>query len=99
MTKGGKPVTNIDNYLGALGHMVVISEDKEEFLHAHPEDHAHAAAPSGSDQGHSSVTAPATKGPDVGFMTLFPKAGKYKVWAQFNIDGRVRTAEFVVSVS
>ena len=99
VTKGGKPVTNIDNYLGALGHMVIISEDKEEFLHAHPEDHAHAAAPSGSDQGHSSVTAPATKGPDVGFMTLFPKAGKYKVWAQFNIDGRVRTAEFVVSVS
>lgn len=100
VSKGGKPVTNIDNYLGALGHMVIISEDKEEFLHAHPEDHAHTDAEK-KDHGHKHevVTAPAAKGPNVSFMTLFPKAGKYKVWAQFNIDGKVRTAEFVVSVS
>jgi hypothetical protein len=102
VSKGGKPVTNIDNYLGALGHMVIISEDKEEFLHAHPEDHAHTdAEKKDPNHGHSNVTAPApaAKGPNVSFMTLFPKAGKYKVWAQFNIDGKVRTAEFVVSVS
>jgi hypothetical protein len=102
VSKGGKPVTNIDNYLGALGHMVIISEDKEEFLHAHPEDHAHTdAEKKDPNHGHSHATAPApaAKGPNISFMTLFPKAGKYKVWAQFNIDGKVRTAEFVVSVS
>ncbi len=81
--KGGKPVTNLENYLGALGHMVIISDDREEFLHAHPEDHAHTKA----------------NGPHVSFMTLFPKAGKYKIWVQFNVGGKVRTAQFVVSVS
>jgi hypothetical protein len=36
ITQNGKPVTNLDNYLGALGHVVVISEDTERYLHVHP---------------------------------------------------------------
>jgi hypothetical protein len=38
LTKDSKPVTNLENYLGALGHMVVISEDTKEYLHVHPEE-------------------------------------------------------------
>jgi len=106
ISKGRKGVTNIENYLGALGHMVIISEDREDFLHAHPEDHAHTTAemkdPSHSHSGSGSHGAMShegkANGPNVSFMTLFPKSGKYKVWAQFNIDGKVRTAQFVVSV-
>ncbi|MDB5236337.1 MAG: hypothetical protein JWR44_3330 [Hymenobacter sp.] len=40
LTKGGQPVTDLDNYLGALGHVVVISEDTEHYLHVHPNDQA-----------------------------------------------------------
>ena len=36
--KDGKPLTNLDKYLGALAHMVVISEDTEQCLHVHPMD-------------------------------------------------------------
>lgn len=36
VTKNGKPVTDLDHYLGALGHMVVISENTEKYLHVHP---------------------------------------------------------------
>lgn len=112
VSKGGKPVTNLKNYLGALGHMVIISDDREEFLHAHPEEHAHTDAEI-KDASHThgvkgTMTHVAkgamaqganTNGPHVSFMTLFPKAGKYKIWVQFNVDGNVRTAQFVVSVS
>ena len=38
--KDGQPVTDLDNYLGALGHVVVISEDTERYLHVHPNDQA-----------------------------------------------------------
>ena len=38
LTKGGQPITDLDNYLGALGHVVVISEDTERYLHVHPND-------------------------------------------------------------
>ncbi|MEE9215282.1 MAG: heavy metal-binding domain-containing protein [Thermodesulfobacteriota bacterium] len=36
ITKDGKAVNNLDNYLGALAHMVILSEDVEEYLHVHP---------------------------------------------------------------
>ena len=40
INKDGQPVTDLDNYLGALGHVVVISEDTERYLHVHPNDQA-----------------------------------------------------------
>lgn len=36
--RNGQPVTDLDNYLGALGHMVIISQDTEQYLHVHPMD-------------------------------------------------------------
>ncbi|HTL81344.1 MAG TPA: heavy metal-binding domain-containing protein [Bacteroidia bacterium] len=42
ITKDGKNVTDLDNYLGALGHMVIISSDSKNYLHVHPmEDGTH----------------------------------------------------------
>ena len=38
LSKNGQPVTDLDQYLGALGHVVVISEDTEHYLHVHPND-------------------------------------------------------------
>ncbi|WBO86789.1 heavy metal-binding domain-containing protein [Hymenobacter yonginensis] len=40
ISKDGQPVTDLANYLGALGHVVVISEDTENYLHVHPNDQA-----------------------------------------------------------
>ncbi|MCC2545530.1 hypothetical protein LJY25_03670 [Hymenobacter sp. BT175] len=40
VSRGGKPVTDLDQYLGALGHMVILSEDGADYLHVHPEDQA-----------------------------------------------------------
>jgi hypothetical protein len=40
ISKGGQPVTDLENYLGALGHVVVISEDTEQYLHVHPNEQA-----------------------------------------------------------
>ncbi len=34
--KTGKPTTDLQPYLGALAHFVIISEDTTDFLHAHP---------------------------------------------------------------
>ena len=79
ITLNDQPVTDLDNYLGALAHMVVLSEDTEDYLHVHPmKSKAH--------------------GPDVMLHTKFPKAGKYKVFMQFNHNDVVRTADFVVEI-
>ncbi|KEK23474.1 hypothetical protein [Bacillus gaemokensis] len=33
-----KPITDLENYLGAIGHVVILSEDTEKYLHVHPAD-------------------------------------------------------------
>ncbi len=35
VAKAGKPVTNLEQYLGALGHSVILSEGDLDFIHAH----------------------------------------------------------------
>ncbi|GAA2640828.1 hypothetical protein GCM10010399_88080 [Dactylosporangium fulvum] len=35
---GGSPVTDLERYLGAYGHLVVVREGDQGYLHVHPED-------------------------------------------------------------
>ncbi|WP_281886318.1 hypothetical protein [Paenibacillus sp. YYML68] len=34
----GKPITNLQPYLGAVGHVVIMSSDVEQYIHNHPLD-------------------------------------------------------------
>jgi hypothetical protein len=70
----------MQNYLGAAGHVVIVSSDMEQYLHVHPAD---------SQQ---------TAGPEAKFSTTFPADGLYKIWGQFQRDGRVLTVPFVVKI-
>lgn len=74
-----KPITNLQPYLGAVGHVVIMSADTEQYLHVHPMDEKAA-------------------GPDAKFMTTFPKPGTYKIWGQFQRDGKLFIASYVVQV-
>ena len=78
----GAPVTNLQPYLGAMGHMVLVHEDGTTYVHSHP-DEAKAGV------GRDGV---------VPFLARFAKAGKYRCWAQFQRDGKVVTTDFVVVV-
>jgi hypothetical protein len=40
VTRGGAPVTDLDPYLGALGHLVAIRDGDLAYLHVHPLDDA-----------------------------------------------------------
>ena len=105
------PVPDLEPYLGALAHFVIVSEDGRHFLHAHPMEHTemvgapehggHDAAshlhhaPMASDM----VPSPHASAATVSAHTTFPRAGLYKVWAQFQRGGRVITVPFVVRVA
>jgi len=79
----GVPVTTLQPYLGAFGHLVALREGDLAYLHVHPE----GAAPAGSD---------ATSGPEVRFGAHVPTAGRYLLYFDFQIDGTVHTASFVL---
>lgn len=94
----GKDVTDLQNYLGALGHMVIISEDASMYLHVHPME----ADNRDTKEDHGNMKMDSDKvtksGPNVVFHTNFPKPGMYKVFAQFNPGGKLITTNFVINV-
>jgi len=83
--RDGRPINDLEPYIGAMGHCVIISADTQTYLHCHPEQ---LLAP----------TPDARGGPDVPFHTIFPRPGLYKIWGQFKRGDHVIIADFVVDV-
>lgn len=84
-----QPIRSLQPYLAAFGHLVMINTTTYEYLHVHP----------------TNLTAPRpgqTGGPTVDFLPIGIygpiKPGIYKVFAQFNPDGTLFTADFLVKV-
>ena len=84
--KTGQPVTNLEPYLAAYGHTLVLSEDTLEYVHAHPVE----LLPEQLDT--------AAGGPDLTFKALFPKPGRYRLWTQLKREGVISTTHFTVAV-
>lgn len=82
--RDGEPVTDLQPYLGAYGHLVALRAADLAYLHVHPE---------GSPG--DGVTA---AGPDIDFVVNAPSAGDYRLFLDFQHEGVVRTAEFTVRV-
>ena len=82
ITRDGEPVTTLEPYLGAFGHLVALREGDLAYLHVHPEGDEPAAGD--------------LSGPHIAFATEFPTAGRYFLYLDFQVDGQVRTAAFTV---
>lgn len=80
------PVTDLQRYLGAFGHAMMVSEDLTEPVHAHPEEMLEGTAVTGGG------------GPDLVVHAVFPKPGHYRIWLQFQRHGVVSTLPFTVRV-
>lgn len=85
-TATGQPVKDLERYLGAFAHALIVNEELTEYIHAHPEENLDGTDITGGG------------GPEVVFQTLFPKAGRYKAWIQFQRAGRLSTVSFTLRV-
>ncbi len=78
--RDGRPVTDLEPYLGAYGHLVALRDGDLAYLHVHPE---------------GEVDDPGTPaGPDITFFADVPSAASYRLFLDFSHDGAVRTAAF-----
>ncbi|HWM06540.1 MAG TPA: hypothetical protein VNP92_29725 [Actinophytocola sp.] len=84
VSKNGRPVTDLEPYLAAYGHLVALRDGDMAYMHVHPDGEP------GDGQ-----TAP---GPEIVFQTNVPSYGAYRLYLDFQHQGVVRTAEFTVSV-
>ncbi|QFU89693.1 hypothetical protein [Amycolatopsis sp. YIM 10] len=83
--KDGTPVTDLQPYLGAYGHLVALRGGDLAYLHVHPD----------GEPGDGKTPA----GPGVTFHAEVPSAGTYRLFLDFQHGGTVRTAEFTVSTA
>ncbi|MFE9396601.1 hypothetical protein [Streptomyces flavidovirens] len=82
VAKDGKPVTDLQPYLGAYGHLVALRSGDLAYLHVHP-----------NGEPGDGATEP---GPEVSFTATAPSSGTYRLFLDFQHDGKVRTAAFTV---
>ncbi|MEV4158280.1 hypothetical protein AB0J48_35185 [Nocardia salmonicida] len=85
VSRNSAPVTDLQPYLGAYGHLVALRAADLAYLHVHPE-----GAPG------DGVT-PA--GPGIEFVVNAPTAGDYRLFLDFQHQGVVRTAEFTLTLT
>ncbi len=79
----GRAVTDLQPYLGAMGHLILIHQDGVTFVHSHPDERVPGVGRDGS----------------VPFLVRFPKAGLYRGWSQFQRNGSILTGDFIVEAS
>ena len=85
VARDGEPVTTLEPYLGAFGHLVALRDGDLAYLHVH----AHGDEPQPGD----------TAGPTVDFTADVPSAGRYLLYLDFQVDGQVHTAQFVLDAA
>ena len=83
-----EPVKDLQPYLGAFGHVLIVSEDLVDFVHSHPLDMLPPDADFESLSG----------GPEVIFEALMPARGRYRAWTQFRYRETVYTFPFTFEV-
>jgi hypothetical protein len=96
LTSAGAPV-RLEPYMGMAGHAVVTNADGSVYVHLHPMGTISMAA-------LKQVTAATAMQMPVEasrlvFPYAFPRAGRYRVWIQFRVDGRIITAAHDVEVA
>lgn len=82
VSRDGVPVTDLDPYLGAYGHLVALRDGDLAYLHVHPEG-----------EPGDGVTRP---GPEVAFAVTPASGGAHRLFFDFEHEGVVRTAAFTV---
>ena len=78
-----KPAGGVEPYLGAWGHMLAASNDLVDMIHTHP----------------IYVTDSASGEKRIQFNLFFPRKAIYRVWVQFQRNGKVNTVAFTIPVS
>ncbi|MCL8011976.1 hypothetical protein [Streptomyces sp. AS02] len=84
VSRDGRPVTDLQPYLGAYGHLVALRSGDLAYLHVHPN----------GEPGDGQTKA----GPAISFTATAPSSGAYRLFLDFRHDGEVHTAAFTVRV-
>jgi len=103
----GKPCTDMQPFIGAMGHMIALREDGTHMVHVHvlhgvvPGSYAATMLEVMQAADTLKVTADQVTehGPAFSFKLTLPAPGVYRVWAQFMRHNKVLTVPLTVKAS
>jgi len=97
--RNGRPVRDLQPFIGAMGHLLAISEDGKEVVHTHAlQAVSQPAMPGQKEPFRVTPAMVSERGPAQSFKLTFPTGGLYKTWAQFGHSGKVYTVPFTFLV-
>ncbi len=100
--KDGKPVIDLQPYMGMAGHAEFVSNDLSVFAHVHPAGSVPMAAlelgqtgtSNASHAGMSMALANAAMPAKLSFPYGFPRPGEYRIFVQIKRAGEIETGVF-----
>ena len=78
--QSGAPITNLEPYLGAMGHLILVADDGVTYVHSHPDERVHGAGQNGT----------------IPFLVRPPKPGRYHGMVEVQRQGKVLRNSFLV---
>lgn len=100
--KNGKPVQDMEPYMGMAGHAAIISNDGAVFAHVHPAGSVSMAAVSlaegAANDNQMAGMDHGAAGAEASFPYGFPKPGEYHIFVQVKRGGKVETGAFKATV-
>ncbi|CAO5184737.1 Secreted protein [Frankia sp. AiPs1] len=87
VTRGGRPVTDLEPYLASFAHLSAFHERDLAFAHLHP-----------IGSGATGPGATGGGGPTLTFAAELPRAGAWRVYLQFRAEGELHTAALTLMV-
>ena len=99
--ENGRPASDMELYMGMLGHAAVLKRDRTIFAHLHPSGSVPMAAlqVASGDAHAGHAMAPGKLPAAVSFPYGFPRAGDYRVFVQVKRGGQVRSGAFDLTVT
>jgi hypothetical protein len=109
----GKPVSDLQPYMGMAAHAAIMKNDLSVFAHIHPSGTVPMAALmlAGANMGDSSMAGTSMRpgmnmpmpaehlSPEISIPYGFPSPGLYRIFLQFNLGGKIQTISFDTNVN
>ena len=91
----GKPVSDLEPYMGMAGHAVFVRSDESVFAHIHPAGSVPMAAlPVAQNDSAMKHDMATMMSPEVSFPYGFPQAGNYRLFVQVKRGEKIETGVF-----
>jgi DMSO/TMAO reductase YedYZ heme-binding membrane subunit len=82
-----KPITDLQPYLGAFGHLAMIHQQTQSFIHVHP-----------TQTNTSQLAGPSIEFLPMSLNNIDPEKGVYRIFIQFKHNDKVNLVDFTIQV-